>query len=142
MGHNYHKNYFHPKKSENSENKVEVVDGQMTIEEVVNENVVIEDDAVLTENEVDELNEEDVMDVDVTDEGSFAIGVVTGCAKLNVREKAEANSEVLLIINNGDEVTINLDCEGQPEPSDVSFYKVTTASGVEGYCMTKYIEIK
>lgn len=142
MGHNYHKDYFHQKKTENSENKIEVVDGQMTIEEVVNENVVIEDDAVLTENEVDKLNEEDVMDVDVTDEGSFAIGVVTGCAKLNVREKAEANSEVLLIINNGDEVTINLDCEGQPEPSDVSFYKVTTASGVEGYCMTKYIEIK
>lgn len=161
MGHNYHKDYFHQKKTENSENKVEevvhtliddavtvnpnaTVDEEGNMEVTVNVDVesIIEQAETLIETEVEELNEEDVMDVEVTDEGSFAIGVVTGCSKLNVREKAEANSEVLLIINNGDEVTINLDCEGQPEPSDVSFYKVTTASGVEGYCMTKYIEIK
>lgn len=73
---------------------------------------------------------------------STVAGVVTGCEKLNVREKALIDSKVLCVINKGEEVQVDLTVKGQPVPSDVSFYKVCTVSGIEGYCMTKYIAVK
>lgn len=140
MGHKYHKFYDQPKKSENSENKVdEVIDGQMTIEEVVEDveevNELIEDVEVLTEAEVEELNDEDVMDVAITSDGSLADGVVVNCTKLNMREEAKADSNVVCVINKGDKVTILLD------ESTEDFYRVSTKT-TEGFCMKKFIEVK
>lgn len=60
-------------------------------------------------------------------------GKVTGCAKLNVRESANATANVLAVINEGSEVVIN------KIKSTVDFYAVCTAAGVEGYCMKKFI---
>lgn len=60
-------------------------------------------------------------------------GKVTGCAKLNVRESANASANVLAVINEGSEVVINR------IKSTVDFYAVCTAAGIEGYCMKKFI---
>lgn len=143
MGHNYHKNYFHPKKSENSENKVgepEVVTSTgETTEDFegprMNNPEVIEEADVLTDEEVKELNEEDVMDIAITSDGSLANGEVANCTKLNVRKEAKANSNVLCILNKGDKVTINLN------ESTEDFYRISTKT-IEGFCMKNFIELK
>ena len=65
------------------------------------------------------------------------IGVVTDCAKLNVRDAANLNANVLTIIDKGTEVSI--------EGEDNGFYfvrKDNTTHGFSGWCMKKYITIK
>lgn len=64
------------------------------------------------------------------------VGVVTGCAKLNVREAANADADVVCVISEGSDVTINR------IKSTVDFYAVCTAAGIEGYCMKKFITVK
>lgn len=60
-------------------------------------------------------------------------GKVAGCAKLNVRKTPSKDGEVLAIINEGSEVVIN------KIKSTMDFYAVCTATGVEGFCMKKFI---
>lgn len=136
MGHNYNKFYHQPKNTENSENNVVVEENKMgeVFEGVINE--IVEEADVLTNEEVETLTEEDVAEVEITEEKSLTKGTVTGCARLNVRKEADKESDVLCVINKGEEVTITL--EGTTE----DFYKVCTSSGVEGFCMKKFIEIK
>lgn len=94
----------------------------------------IELDEVLTNEEVNNLNEEDVAEVNA--EGNLT-GVVSGCEKLNLREKASKDSTVLLILDKDTELTIDTAVSTTED-----FYKVCTSSGVEGYCMKKFITIK
>ena len=63
-------------------------------------------------------------------------GVVEGCAKLNVRKAPNASADVVCIIAGGAEVVIDED------ESSEDFYKICTVSGVEGYCMRKFIAIR
>ena len=63
-------------------------------------------------------------------------GVIFGCTKLNVRKEASVDSEVLTVINKGEEV------EFTETDTVTGFTKVATSTGVEGYCMTKYIKVK
>lgn len=64
-------------------------------------------------------------------------GFVSGCKKLNVRAKASKDSDVLCVINEKAEVLVH-----RTETEATDFYKVRTASGIEGYCMKKFITIK
>lgn len=64
---------------------------------------------------------------------SFAVGVVTDCMKLYVRKEPAAGAEVLTVIDRFSKVMIDMDASAD------EFYKVCTASGVEGFCMKKYI---
>ena len=94
-------------------------------------NVVEESNEKMNEvfNEVmEEIVEEKPVEKEKT------VGVVTGCAKLNVRKKAEKDAEILCIIDKGAEVVIDSFSKG--------FYKVCTSSGVEGYCMKEFIRVK
>ena len=76
-------------------------------------------------------------------EPTLATGVVVGCTKLNVREQPSKDAKVLCIINKNDEVKVNLYHDKEPElAKDESYYKVITSSGVEGYCVVKYINVK
>lgn len=59
-----------------------------------------------------------------------------GCEKLNVRSDATIDSEPVGIINRGSKVFIYED-----ESTD-EFYKVCTATGLEGYCMKKFISVQ
>lgn len=64
-------------------------------------------------------------------------GFVSGCKRLNVRGEANKDAVVLCIINENAEVLVH---RTETESSD--FYRVRTASGIEGYCMKKFITIK
>lgn len=63
------------------------------------------------------------------------VGVVTDCAKLNVRKKADVKADVIAVIDAKTEVTVNTD------ESVKDWYKVNV-KGVDGFCMKKFITIK
>lgn len=71
-----------------------------------------------------------------TESTEEVFGVVTGCAKLNVREEPNLDAKVVTVIKKG--TTLEIDMEN----SDTEWLCVCTASGVEGFCMAEYVEIK
>lgn len=91
-----------------------MIEGQITIDEIVNSETV------------------EVNNVEVPETTN---GVVTGCAKLNVRKEPSKEAEVLCVINELSAVVVTV------EESTEDFYKVCTPSGIEGYCMKKFINI-
>jgi len=64
------------------------------------------------------------------------IGIVVNCKRLNVREKPSVDSNVICVIDCQTELMI------YEEESTDEFYKICTASGVEGFCMKKFIDIQ
>lgn len=64
------------------------------------------------------------------------IGVVSNCAKLNVRVHSSADAKVGYQVAAGEELMIDLD--GSTE----DFYAVWNGAGVKGFCMKQYISIK
>lgn len=64
------------------------------------------------------------------------IGLVTNCKKLNVREKPTVEAQVVCEIVCSTELMID------EKESTEEFYKVCTASGIEGFCMKKFIAIQ
>lgn len=73
--------------------------------------------------------------VDVIIEPKPTTGIVTGCSKLNVRSDSDTTADILCILDANSEVMIDLG------KSNREWFKVTTASGVDGYCMRKFIKI-
>ena len=63
-------------------------------------------------------------------------GTVANCSKLNVRTKPAADAEVKTILEVNAKVVID------PARSTSEWLKITTASGVEGFCMRKFINAK
>lgn len=63
-------------------------------------------------------------------------GVVTDCSKLNVRVAPSADADVVAVIPALTEVVVDAGA------STDTFFKVIAASGVEGFCMRKYIAIR
>lgn len=60
-------------------------------------------------------------------------GVVVNCAKLNVRETPSISGEVVCVLNAASEFEIDVN------GSNREWFKICTASGVDGYCMRKYV---
>lgn len=63
-------------------------------------------------------------------------GIVTDCLKLNIRKEPNPNSRIVCAIDCLTEVVID------EEESTDEFYKICTVSGVEGFCMKKFITIQ
>ena len=63
-------------------------------------------------------------------------GVVVGCFNLNVRTGPRKDFDVICEIPSESEVEID------ESESFEDFYKICTASGVEGFCMKKFIEVR
>lgn len=63
-------------------------------------------------------------------------GIVVDCYQLNVREEPNVFSDVHGTISRNTKVAID-----EPESTD-EFYKVCTETGLEGFCMKKYVEIR
>lgn len=63
-----------------------------------------------------------------------ATGIVNNCTKLNVRSKPSITGEVLCVLNTYSEVEIDTN------KSVSDWLYVCTATGVEGYCMRKFIK--
>ena len=61
-------------------------------------------------------------------------GMVIGCGKLNVRKEPKADAAIVCAIAGNTELVINVN------DSTEDFYKICTASGIEGFCMKKFIE--
>lgn len=61
-------------------------------------------------------------------------GMVVGCAKLNVRAEANLFAEVVCTLNAQSEIEIDV------EKSNRDWFYICTATGIEGYCMRKYVE--
>lgn len=68
--------------------------------------------------------------------GEPIIGHVVDCKKLNVRKDPDADAEILGTLPVGAEVLID-----ENESTD-DFYNICAASGFEGFCMKKFIEVK
>lgn len=63
------------------------------------------------------------------------VGTVANCAKLNVRAKASATADVLCVLDAASEITVNV------AKSNKEWVSVCTATGVEGYCMRKFVDV-
>lgn len=61
-------------------------------------------------------------------------GVVVNCAKLNVRESATVESNVVCVLDAMSEIEIDVN------KSTENWFYIYTAIGAEGYCMRQYIE--
>lgn len=81
----------------------------------------------IQDTETEKTNEEIIEEV--------KIGVVN-CNKLNVREEPSLDSTIVCEVKSQMELMID---EGE---STDDFYKVFTASGIEGFCMKKFITVQ
>ena len=115
------KHYNYNNYSKPANNKVEKTEPEVRTENLEDEIPVVE-----TDTEVPEDKEE----VEVVISGK-----VVDCYLLNVREQASVDANVVCLISKDDEVMVNKD------ESTEDFYKVCTATGVEGYCMKRFIAI-
>lgn len=85
----------------------------------------------IVEETTEEAVEESIEEIPVS-----VTGIVSGCNKLNVRKSPTPLADVLCVINENSKVEI------YEAASTTEFYKVCTASGVEGYCMKKFITVE
>ena len=122
--HNYSQ---YSKKNQQTENVEETVETVAVSE--------IDETVAVIENATPEITlvEETVETVTLPE---TIIGVIANCGKLNVRMNPSANSGVVAILDVNSEVEINL------EKSDDEWYSVCTATGLEGYCMRKFVEAR
>lgn len=60
-------------------------------------------------------------------------GVVTGCAKLNVRAEPNTHADVVCVLDADTEIEVDVN------NSNNEWFKICTAIGMEGYCMRKYV---
>ena len=121
------KHYNYNNYSKPANNKVEKTEPEVRTENLEDEIPISE-----TDTEVSETKEESEV---VLAEVVFS-GKVVNCSLLNVREQASVDANVVCKINKDDEVVINKD------KSTSDFYKVCTATGIEGYCMKEFIRIR
>lgn len=69
-------------------------------------------------------------------EPSVSFGVVSNCARLNVRAKPKLTAKIVSVIESKTKVRIDNDT------SNEEWCKVYVKPEVEGYCMRKYLTIK
>lgn len=91
-------------------------------EEIINEPIAVKKDA------------EPVAEDNLVSENKT--GIVTNCVRLNVRKEPKTDAAIICEIDNKTEVVID------ENASTREFYKVYMASGIEGFCMKKYITIQ
>lgn len=60
-------------------------------------------------------------------------GVVANCAKLNVRANPRVDADVVCVLDAASEIEINV------TKSTDDWFSVCTATGIEGYCMRKFV---
>lgn len=61
-------------------------------------------------------------------------GMVVNCAKLNVRENATVDSDIVCVLDAMSEIEIDVN------KSTENWFYIYCATGAEGYCMKQYIE--
>lgn len=109
-------------------------------EQSVVEELEVAQDVETTATEVEETivaapEAPEVVEVMQMSPATHNTGVVYNCSKLNIREMPEVSSRVACIVNADSELVVY-------DGSYGDFYKVCTASGIEGYCMKDYVSLK
>lgn len=89
----------------------------------------------VTEEKVKEEKVKEVTEEYIEEKTVYKHGFVSGCIRLNVRKDPTVKSDVVCVIENDTELAISLN-----ESTD-DFYKVSTAAGIDGFCMKKYVTI-
>lgn len=77
-----------------------------------------------------------IMNPPVEEKEETLIGIVSDCKRLNIRREPNVNKEVVFVVDVGAVLVIDL------EKSTDEFYKIYTETGVEGYCMKRFVDIK
>lgn len=90
----------------------------------------------LVQEPVVENVENEVVEEPKTQPKKNVTGKVINCKRLNVRKKPSKDGDVLCTIPASAVVTIDKD------KSTAHYYKVTTADGVEGFCVKDYLSVK
>ena len=91
------------------------------------EDPVLVDSTEIAEDIRVKENEEIVKDI---------IGVVTDCLKLNIRKEPNKDSDVVVIVTCLEELKID------PDTSTDDWYAVCTVTGIEGFCMKKFVAVR
>lgn len=133
MSHNHHNNNYTNYSKPQTASVVEPEVIEEVVAPVVEEtvvNTVMQADGVTPAHPVPETDP-----VTEDSEPDGILGVVTECAKLNVRKEPSTEADVVTTLLIGTEVMVDI------FESTEEFYKVTTGAGVEGYCMKKFINI-
>lgn len=105
--------------------------------ETVEENIETIEEESKTVEEVTETTELEVIEpnTDESVENNEVIGKLFGYEKLYIRKEASTESEPEGIVTNKDSLFIDL------ENSTEEFYKVRTSTGLDGYCMKKFVKM-
>lgn len=74
--------------------------------------------------------------IPVTPEPEPVEGVVKGCIKLNIRENPDIEANILCEVKAGSKLMIDLD------KSTKEWLSVCTETGIEGFCMKKFVAVK
>lgn len=83
----------------------------------------------------EEIKETTVETTSETESKIVIVGTVKDCARLRVRKSPRIIGSTICEIPAGSKVVIEDD-------SDDIFYKVVTQTGIEGYCMKRFITIE
>lgn len=78
---------------------------------------------------VEEIKEEKTVEKIIPSNKS---AIVVNCKALNIRKEPSTESKVIGVINENDRVSTFEDVK--------DFTKILTSKGIEGYCMTQYLE--
>lgn len=70
-------------------------------------------------------------------EKEVKVGVVDGCAMLNVRVSPKITADVIKIIDKGTKVTLS-----EKQPKNTEWFRVHIDDDLEGFCMSKYIAVQ
>lgn len=82
----------------------------------------------------EEIVEEQV--VEAEEKANVVFGVVTDCMKLNIRKMPYKDSDVVIVVTCLEELQIDM------EKSTDDWYAVCTVSGLEGFCMKKFVAVR
>lgn len=92
-------------------------------------------ETVTTPTYIPDVEPESIPEPIPTPEVEQIIGTVVDCKALNVRENADADSEIVCVIPVGSKLLID-DMQSTNE-----WLSVCTEAGLEGYCMRIYVSI-
>ena len=139
--HNY--SQYSNKKVSNKLKTEETIMQTNIVDEVVDAKVVAPVESVVKPVEPVEVKMESVeskvepeVKPETKPEPQVITGIVANCSKLNVRVKPAKDAEVLTILDAKTEVVID------PARSTNEWFKIATASGVDGFCMRKFVSVK
>lgn len=108
------------------------------VEETVVEETVVAETPVVEETVVVETPAVEVESVEKHQKPApkpkTVTGTVVGCTKLNVREAANPTATPVCVLDAASEIKIDV------AKSTNEWFKVCTATGVEGYCMRKFVK--